>query len=521
MRSPLFFIYLLLLTVTWILSLLHLGVYPRPELHPLSEARDTASWLPRSEFGINHLIVSGSAFERGRRGGELTASLIERQEAELVTRLEGLIPSTFLRGGFLLFLMRWFYGIEKWIEPEAEEEMLGISLSGSPRWNHYADPFTRQVAYHGLHEVGQLMVDINPEAFGCTVFAVPVSGGWAIGRNFDFEAGRIFDEEKVLKWVFPETGFAFVSVSWAGMVGVVTGVNERGVYLSLNAAGSTHFRRYGTPSTLVALKALQYASTAEEARRIIESSRMFIADIFVVADKTSALRIEKSAQRVHSSWLKDRTAITNHLLGPPWTEDKINIFRRDELTSEARLLRAKTAVERIGVEPFTDIDQTLLRLLRDKSGPLGHRSSIDALIATHSVIYNGPRQSLYVGEGPSLVGRFRGYDLRESFRSRRPVELAMLPRDPSLTLADYQAFQHSEATLTEVRRLLKKRECQAAYTALEGIALTDGVPYFITQGEVLSCLGKRDEAKTAFLKARFLQPPYLAERRKLEEELSK
>ena len=62
-----------------------------------------------------------------------------------------------------------------------------------------------------------------------------------IGRNFDFEGGRIFDDEKILKWVFPSNGIPFVSVIWAGMVGAVTGVNASGVYISINAAGTVCF----------------------------------------------------------------------------------------------------------------------------------------------------------------------------------------------------------------------------------------------------------------------------------------
>ncbi len=75
--------------------------------------------------------------------------------------------------------------------------MYGISRSAPRKYDYLADPYTRQVAYHGLHEVGQMMVDQGfEEGMACTVIAVKRGRQWILGRNFDFEGGRIFDKEK-------------------------------------------------------------------------------------------------------------------------------------------------------------------------------------------------------------------------------------------------------------------------------------------------------------------------------------
>jgi len=98
------------------------------------------------------------------------------------------------------------------------EEMYGVSKSTSTDFDFLLDRFTRQIAYHGLHEVGQLAVDQGSDSMGCTVVALPHKRNWIIGRNFDFEGGRIFDSEKIMKWVFPERGysFSFNNLGWNG-----------------------------------------------------------------------------------------------------------------------------------------------------------------------------------------------------------------------------------------------------------------------------------------------------------------
>ncbi len=55
--------------------------------------------------------------------------------------------------------------------------------------------------------------------------------------------------------------------------------------------------------------------------------------------------------------------------------------------------------------------------MRDKKGkdgadiPLGNRSAIDAVIATHAVVMDSTAETLWVSEGPHLMGRFVRFDL--------------------------------------------------------------------------------------------------------------
>jgi len=440
-RTALLFVLLFQLTTTWIICVYHMGVVPKQNIQTESVIQK-AEWYSKDKYKINQLLLFGSPYNRGVEHGRLTSDLIYKQEKELNKMFKSFFPTKIYQQVFIVALSRWFYGIEKYFDSWMLKEIQGVSEHSSTEFNDLADPFTRQVAYHGLHEVGQVFADVENIDFGCTVLGINYKNNWVIGRNFDFEAGRIFDEEKVMKWVFPNEGYPYLSVIWAGMVGVVTGVNQNGIYVSINAAGSSDLVRYGTPSTLVLTKVLQFAKDYSQAIEIIKNSQIFITDIFTLVDAKNkkAFRIEKSPKYTEVKELKENFAITNHLLSNRWTDDKVNAFRMKKFTTMNRLKKAEALLGSIKDKNFTsanDVELTLLGFLRDKGPVLGDRNSIDALIATHSVIYNAAQNTIYVSKGPSLVGEFIGFDLIRSFKQKRPVLKGTLPADPALNATTY------------------------------------------------------------------------------------
>lgn len=517
----------LLLLWTLALALLHAGVMRKPR--PQTD-RAEAAWYDAKEMGLHHIVLQGSAFGRGLKFGQFTQSLLAKQEDELNDQLNSWFPYKWMRQLGVLGLIAWYHDIDHYLRPEYVEEMYGVSYFAPKKYDDLADGFTRQVAYHGLHEVGQMMVDQGFDGMGCTVAAIKRGGNWIIGRNFDFEGGRIFDKEKIVKWVFPERGNAFVSVIWAGMVGAVTGVNEKGVYISINAAGSQDFRRVGNPSTLVLLEALQEANNSEEALLIIEKSQMFITDIFVINDRQGhMLVVEKSPQKTAHRVLTENSIIANHLLSPQFAQDPVNQNRKAELTTLARFERGQKLVQ--AVSPGPDLDQTVaavLGILRDKGiGPdgrplhLGNRQAIDALIATHAVIYDGIRHWLYVSQGPALVGPFLGYDLKKSFSEKKPIYIGSLPYDPQVTDSQYSSVKENSIKIHKAQKLIDHQNC------VEGLSLLDTVQgegreqplFYLALGDAKKCTKANDEARVAWEKALSLTPAYAREEREIKRRL--
>lgn len=512
-----------------ILNIYHLGVYPAPKVD-LNEKAE-GQWFDRREFGINNMVLIGPPFARGRLSGQWIGPLLQQQEESLISLLSSWLPSRVLVQGVVLGAITWFQGIDKFLDHDSVQEMYGTSFAAPHQFDYLADGFTRQVAYHGLHEVGQMMVDQGFEDMGCTVAAVQYKNSFVVGRNFDFEGGRIFDSEKIVKWVFPDHGYAFVSVIWAGMVGAVTGVNEKGLYISLNAAGSSEKRRIGTPSTLVLLNVLEHAATGEEALRILRETPMLITDNFALLTPEGRLyRIEKSPERTQVIELTKSSIITNHLIAPEFAADATNQFRMNELTS---VIREQRGVELLKNLPVADSSHAavlqVLSVLRDKGVDengqvlnLGNRRAIDALIATHSVIYDPFARIFYVSQGPAASGPYQGYDLPASFQQRRPVKVESLPADPLVSTDTFKAVKDSHQVIHRAHRLiLRTKKCAEAKTLLEQVpeVWRAQAEFYHAWGDLQACQNDRAGAKVSWAKALSFHPAYRREVRQLEEKL--
>src|SRR5437868_1825203 len=98
----------LLLFWTVVLHVYHAGVYPPPKVNLEEQAK--GEWIDRREGGLNHLILEGPPFARGRKAGELTGPLLLAQEEALVARLQDIIPSKILIQGMVLAAISWFQG---------------------------------------------------------------------------------------------------------------------------------------------------------------------------------------------------------------------------------------------------------------------------------------------------------------------------------------------------------------------------------------------------------------------------
>jgi len=528
---------LILLFATWIISIYHLSVFraPMPEhLLVRQERLNQSYFLSRQTAGVNQLVLFGDPYERGLAAGRLTSGLMHREEDALVAEMNKFFPNPVTRWALMVGAMRWFYGIDPYLYPWATEEMYGVAASATPDYNFLADPFTRQVAYHGVHEVGQMFVDFEKQDFGCTFVGVPFRGSWLVGRNFDFEAVRLLDTEKIAKWIFPDTGHAYLAVTWAGMVGTVTGVNDHGVYVSINAAGTTDFSRYGTPTTLVALKVLQEADTAKAAVKIIEDAQVFITDLFTVVDPAGGgfYVVEKTPQRFHTTFYAHADAVTNHLTSAEFQSDRINQFRMQEQTTVARQNRARELVATwhpaIGATSATGA-QAMAEILRDKRGVggkllhYGNRSALDALIATHSIIYDGADQEFWISQGPALSGGYSGFDLRRSFQERRPVFTESLPEDMSVPPNLFVKYQTAMKALKIARTALKAGKCEVAGSNLEAIAASpasDHYEYLMTQGDFYqACQQNMSLAKVFWRRSLAGIPAYHKHERYLQEAL--
>lgn len=516
-----------LIILTSVLLINHIGTVVPKEISASEKSGPQGIRIEKSENSHRHIILQGSDYHRGSEFGRLCQAELLKQEELLISKLDGFIGNSFIQGLFFTSAMLWFYDADKFIDDPSLKEMQGVAKWAPKKYDYLSDGLTRQVAYHGLHEVGQMFVDEDRVDMGCFASAIQSRNKeWVLGRNFDFDVDGIFDREKILKWVFPDQGQAFLSVIWGGMVGAVTGVNQQGIFVAINAAGSDDFARVGTPTTIVVKNILTQSKSLEEAIQILKESTVFITDIFILADRKTnrVVVVEKSPAKMDVHFLSHAEVVANHLQAPIWAEDKNNENRKTNLTSEFRF---KRGLELIQAGTFDNPDAKTMDILSDKTlyasklGHLGHRGAIDSLIASQSVIYDMAKGLFYVNLGPGTTGKYLAYDLDKSFATKYPVKVDEMT-NINMSELEYNHWQKQMSVVAEAKKLLNQHKCIKVKKRVLQISNPDFVHYdkeILLGDYAATCLNDSKQAREHWRRALSFNPPYTKLRNSLQEKL--
>ncbi len=416
--------------------------------------------------GVHTAYLAGGAFERGYAAGVLTAAMDLRLEEELLTTFERSVPTVIGRFLIVRGTFAVLPGLDDWLQPDQREEIAGYVSGSGEHLDWQAPGYTRKVYYHAVHDIGQALVD-SPLVHACTGFMAgpghTTDGHWLLARNFDFDGGRLFDQDKLVSFVVPEQGIPFVSISFASFSGVVSGMNAEGLALALQAGASAPPTGPGTPMGLIAREALQYASSLDEVQDILERRQAFVAENILVVDGDAgeAALFEVTPDRVERLPVDGAMAVSNHFRAPAFAEHPVNVERMAEGTTVPRLAR----MEELLPEHRLDLERSVA-ILRDRRGvggvelPLGHRHALDADIATHSVVFDVSARTLWVSRSPNTAGGYVAYDLAEALVGDiEPVEVVPTG-DLDATLAVHRGrklLRQAEATPPEQAEELARR----------------------------------------------------------------
>lgn len=399
------------------------------------------NWFRHSKSGLYELYVEGDPFERGVVNGKLTRELVIRQEDHFAEQIEKMIPSEFKRN-FLKYLIGWFNrDLDKNVTEEYEEEIYGVSESASPKYKYLGTNYQRILNYHAAHDIGHAVQ--NLAMVGCTSFgtwgAMSEDSTMIIGRNFDFYVGDKFAEDKIVAFFNPTQGHKFMTVTWGGFTGGVSGMNNQGVSVTINAAKSGLPTGSATPVSLVTKEILQYAKNIKEAIAIARSRKMFVSESFLVASASDkkAVIIEKTPDDLDVyDPQKDFIVCTNHFQSKGLGRTKMNIEQENESASPYRYKRMMELLDANGKNTV----QKTIRILRDQKGlnnadiGMGNEKAINQLIAHHSIVFEPEKLLVWVSTSPWQLGEYVAYDLNRIFALKGMKENREVA-DSSLTIA--------------------------------------------------------------------------------------
>ncbi len=484
------------------------------------------NWFGKRE-GLPVLYLTGTPFEMGYANGVLTQKQIHRQEDSVVALLNHVAPYRWLQFTLEFFVTYKNRHMTEYITPDLQLEMLGIARGcpdGHPEMGPY---YNRILNYHGAQDISYMLMNSPLIRRGCTAFgawgAATTKNHLLCGRNFDWEADPVFDEDRLLIFCEPKNGIAFVSLAWAGMAGCVSGMNREGVSITVNGAPSDLPSDAAVPTCLVAREVLEHAHNLAEATDIIRQRKVFVSAMFLVGSRADGkfIVIEKTprAMAVRTPGQTDDSLVcANHYLTPEFKDTAINETYQRADTSLSRFDRMTELLQTTNALDAADC-VALLRDRRLPGGQLagdGHRGSLNPLIATHAVVMDLTTGIFWAATPPHQLGKFVAFDVNAP---EKLLPEQAVPADPMLTDGEYAHYLAGKTNLSDCYLALKKGDLDAAKAfALQAETNNPGFyqnAWLLT--EVLFRQGKHAEAAAACQRALDGKPALGGERRKVEE----
>ncbi len=433
------------------------------------------SWIKKSNSGLWEMYVEAEdPYTRGCINGALSQDLVQLQEVYFVRQIKKLIPSeTYLN--YLKYAIAWFNrDLDKYVTDEYKAEIYGVSGALGDEYDFIGSKYQRILNYHAAHDIGHALQDKNM-VVGCTSFSAwnqkSADSNLIVGRNFDFYVGDEFAQNKIVCFYNPVKGNKFVFITWGGFVGAVSGMNNQGLTVTINASKSDIPSGSATPISLVAREILQYASTIAEAQAIAEKRKTFVSESILVAsvkDGKTAI-IEKSPSKI-GLYQSDTNYIicANNFQSEVYNNDPVNIDNKNSSSSMYRHQRMEELIanyKKIGPKEVAEI-------LRNRDGlhnrniGAGNEKAINQLIAHHSVIMQPAKGLIWISTQPYQLGTFECYDINKIFNSfvglSKKIDISesdkQIAADVFLNNLAYQNFRHFKTIAHYVNDCIKSKQ---------------------------------------------------------------
>jgi len=494
------------------------------------------SVLRRGEGDLWELHLKGNPSMRGLAFGELCRNLMYEQEKAFVNQIKKIVPSENYLSFLKYITIIYNRDISANIPPEYREEIYTSSFACSKEFDFIGNAYDRQLNYHAAHDLGHAMQEYM--LVGCSSFAVwggkSADSSLLVGRNFDFYVGDDFAKNKIVSFYYPEKGYKFASVGWAGMVGVLSGMNEKGLTITLNAAKSSPPISSKTPISIIARHILQYASNIEEAYNLAKELDAFVSESLLIgsaADGKAAI-IEKSPE---GTFLYETTGemiiSTNHFQSQNFSENPKNSDAVKSIEGSHSQYRYSRLEELISQQVPLNPGKSAWILrnpygLQNKSIGWGNEKSINQFIAHHAVIFQPEKRIMWVSTAPWQLGKMVAYDLNVVFAKK---EYASGADNPELAIAAdsvaitsiVPAIMSYRLLLEEIKNSIKEKSVLKTSEIESFIKLNpDYYHTYELLGDYFKQTGDKPKAKEMYILALNKEIPYLSDRNSIVKKLN-
>ena len=484
------------------------------------------NYIVKNAQGLWELYLSGNPYQLGLNSGALTQRLYHRQDSLLFAKLNEFVPSP-RKQWFLRKFIKWFNrDINRFVIPPFREELWGQAQYSDTLFNNIAPPYARTLYLHSAHDLGHALQDLM--LVGCSSIAVwgdkTDDGQLLIGRNLDFYLSDDFATEKIIRFVRPTEGIPFMSYTWGGMIGVLSGMNLEGLTVTINAGKSTIPMKARTPISLLCREILQYAKNIDQAIAIAQKRKVFVSEAILVgsaADRKAVL-IEVSPKKFGVYEAPNAVLCTNHFQSASYQNDKKNQQHIAHTHTAYRYAKLQEFIKED--TPFTPAK--IAKVLRSTEGlqgatlGYGNEKALNQLLAHHAVIFKPEERLVWVSTAPYQLGTFVAYDLKKVFAEEQYPSHQAYPQTDLNIPADTFMYSKAYKDYERYRVLEHKIEHHLrSHTPLDitqVAPITQLNPHYWKAYYLLGCVyeekGDASTAHSLFEKALQCEIPYQEER---------
>jgi hypothetical protein len=327
-----------------------------------------------------------------------------------------------------------------------------------------------------------------------------------------------------------------MSVTWGGMIGVVSGMNDQGLTVTINAGKSEIPLVAKTPISVVTREILQYASTIDEAIEIAKKREVFVSEAIFVGSakdkKAAIIEVAPDNFGVYEVENTDELICSNHFQSEAYKNDERNLKWIEESHSMYRFERMEELIsedEKLNVADAVAILRNK-KGLDDKEIGYGNEKALNQLLAHHGIVFKPESRKVWVSSNPYQLGEFVEYDLNEIFKNRegnpatKSISNAMenISEDPFVYSKAYKDYEEYRILEREVEAAIENKKTISAekLTALQQKNPEYWKAYYLT-GKYYFEKKYDAAAKIAFEKALNKEITTVPDKEKIEHYLKK